>query len=453
MHDTASGNDGIASGTTIIPGRFGNGRSFNGTSDYVSIPSSAAFDFDTSSFSIDLWFKTTQGSGVILRRGLAPDPGFMISLLNGHVVGMIGNRSDLPWPNALLSDTSVATYADNAWHSVTFTRSLSAGRLLLYVDGVMASQPGIGYFTLPLSGNHPLTIGRWENNDYPSYFAGAIDEIRISGSNIVRWPVRITVHPARLDFGGVRVTSRDTLGFQVTNAGYGDSLRISAITSSNSHFSVPGGPTALGPGAHRTFDVLYVPTGSHTDTGTVTIASNDPSNPLIHIVVTGQGYAISDTPSISSIAYIAYNQARIVWTRSAFDTVGAADPVTEYSVWHRVPGSGSGYQSKSPAANTSFPADTPGPTWEFIQSVPAIGLDAYSLAVQVPVTTSGASSWQVYMVVAQTRNLVTFMSPPDSIRGIAVTGIKGSEENPAPAKAAVSLVVFNTLGQAVAREG
>jgi len=474
VHDSASSNDGVAVGTTIIPGRFGNGRSFNGTSDYVSIPSSAAFDFDTSGFSIDLWFKTAQPSGVIIRRGLAPDPGFMISLLNGHVVGMIGNRSDLPWPNALMSDTSVATYADNAWHSVTFTRSLSAGRLLLYVDGVMASQPGIGWFSLPLSGNHPLTIGRWENNDYPSYFAGAIDEIRISGSNVVRWPVRITVQPTRLDFGRVRVFSRDTLGIQVTNAGYRDSLQIGSITSSNTHFSVPGGPTALGPGAHRTLDVFYMPTGSHADTGTVTIASNDPSNPSMHIVVTGQGYAISDTPSISSIAYIAYNQARIVWTRSALDTAGAADPVTGYSVWHRVSGSGSGSQSKSPAASASSPVDTPGPMWEFIQSVPAIGLDVYSLTLQVPVTTSGPISWQVYMVAAQTKNLVTFMSLPDSIRQIPVTGIKGSEENqtPAevtlkqnypnpfnpstiirfglPARAAISLVVYNTLGQTVA---
>ena len=112
--------------------------------------------------------------------------------------------------------------------------------------------------------------------------------------------------------------------------------------------------------------------------------------------------------------------------------------------------------------------------WEFIQSVPAIGLDVYSLTLQVPVTTSGPISWQVYMVAAQTKNLVTFMSLPDSIRQIPVTGIKGSEENqtPAevtlkqnypnpfnpstiirfglPARAAISLVVYNTLGQTVA---
>ena len=454
-HDTALGNDGSAFGTTIVPGRFGNARSFNGTSDYLSIPSSAAFDFDASGFRIDAWFKTTQADGIILRRGLAPDPGFMISLLHGHVVGMIGNRVDLPYPNELLSDTSNATFNDNAWHVATMVRDRTTAKLFLYVDGGMAGNPANDNFTILLNSTRPLTIGCWENLTYASYFAGVIDEVKITGSNAVRWPVRIMVQPGRLDFGGVRVSSRDTLGMQVTNAGYADSLRITSITSNNSHFSVQGGPTALGPGSHQTFGVLYVPTALQTDTGTVTIASNDPSFPSLRIPVTGRGIAIRDTPWIEGISFIpnTYNtQARIFWTRSIFDTAGAPDPVTGYSVWHRVPG----------------------PTWEFIQSMPAIGLDVYSLTLQVPVTTSGTNSWQVYMVVAQRKSLATIMSAPDSIRGVTLVGINGAEVNQAPVevtlkqnypnpfnpttiiryglpfKTTVCLAIYNTLGQTVA---
>ena len=50
---SGGGNYGIATGTAIVPGRFGNARSFNGVSDYITIPSNKAFDFDTASFRID----------------------------------------------------------------------------------------------------------------------------------------------------------------------------------------------------------------------------------------------------------------------------------------------------------------------------------------------------------------------------------------------------------------
>ena len=477
VHDTAAGNDGSATGTTIIPGRFGNARSFNGNGDYVIVPSSTMFDFDTSSFSIDVWFRSNQGAGIILRRGLAPEPGFMISLFqNGRVVGMIGNRSDSYWPDELLSDTSVASYNDNIWHCVTMVRDRNARRLFLYVDGILAGPPAVDNFTLPLNSSRPLTVGRWEADFNPSYFSGSVDEVRISSPKLVRWPVRITVQPARLDFGGVRVSARDTLGIQVANAGYRDTLRISSITSSNPRFSVSGGQAALGPGSHHTFEVVYTPTKSQADTGGVTILCNDPSFSSIRIPVTGQGFAVRDTPVITGIAFIpnTYTQARISWTRSSYDTAGAADPVTGYSVWHRIPVTGSGSQPKGTTSGTLLPADSPGPTWEFIQGVPAIGLDTYSLILQVPVTVSGTNSWQVYMVVAQTRSLVTFMSAPDSIRGITLVGIKepGNSQAPEevtlnqnypnpfnpstiirfglPSKAVVSLVVYNTLGQNVA---
>jgi len=66
-------NAGTIIGTTVVPGRFGNARLFNGAGDYITVPSSPAFDFDSSGFRIDLWFKTADTlPAVILRRGLAP---------------------------------------------------------------------------------------------------------------------------------------------------------------------------------------------------------------------------------------------------------------------------------------------------------------------------------------------------------------------------------------------
>ena len=474
VHDTAAGNEGSATGTTITPGRFVNARSFNGNGDYVNVPSSTMFDFDSSGFSIDVWFKSAQGGGIILRRGLAPDPGFMISLFqNGRVVGMIGTRSDSPWPDELLSDTSVASYNDNAWHLATMVRDRTARRLFLYVDGVMASPPAVDNFTLPLNSSHPLTIGRWESGFNPSYFSGSVDEVRISSPRVVRWPVRMLVQPLRLDFGLMRISSRDTLGIQVTNAGYRDSLRILSVSSSNARFSVPGGPMVIGRGSNRTIAVVYTP-AAQADTGTITITSNDPSSPSVAIVVSGQGFAPVDRPVITSITRVSYNQARIVWERSRYDTLMAADSVTEYSIWHRIFPGGSANPAGGKGQDRPLSPISPGPAWEFIQTVPAIGVDFYGCVVATPVNPPIGTNWEVYMVVAQTRDLVPYLSAPDSIRSMRVTGIDASEAvqgpveltlkqnypnpfNPStviryglPARTNVSLAIYNTLGQTVA---
>ena len=45
VHDTMGFNNGSATGTTVVPGRFGNARSFNGNGDYVYVPPGTSLDF------------------------------------------------------------------------------------------------------------------------------------------------------------------------------------------------------------------------------------------------------------------------------------------------------------------------------------------------------------------------------------------------------------------------
>jgi len=190
---SAFGNTGTAFGTTIVPGRFGYARSFNGTGDYMAIPPGPTLSLDSASFRIDLWFKTTSTApAVILRRGLSPDPGYMISVsAGGRITGMIGDREDSHWPDTLIYVTSDSSFSDNKWHQATLVRDRSIHKLSLYIDTVLAAKPADDNFTIPLNDADPLTIGRWESTVYPYFFAGSVDEIRIT-SSAVMIPLRDT---------------------------------------------------------------------------------------------------------------------------------------------------------------------------------------------------------------------------------------------------------------------
>jgi len=173
-------NTGTAVAATIGSGKYGNSRTFNGTSSYVSFPSDSSFNLDTLSFTMDVWFKTTTTKGAfLLRRGLAPVAGYLVAINGGRVQGMIGNRGDSSWPDTLISLTSDSTFNDDQWHCVSFVRDRGIRKLLLYVDGKLATQPVDDNFTLPLENDRPLTIGRWENDMYPDFFVGSLDEVRI----------------------------------------------------------------------------------------------------------------------------------------------------------------------------------------------------------------------------------------------------------------------------------
>ena len=189
LHDASGGgNGGVATGTAIVPGRFGNARSFSGSGDYVTIPSNSLFDFDTSSFRIDLWFKApaeVDGQGQILRRGLAPNPGFMIFMDHGQIVGQIGNRGDSYWPDTLITVRSDSNFGDGQWHLVTMVRDRSVRKLFLYVDDKLAVQPSEDRFTLPINSYEPLTIGRWVSSVYPYFFNGVVDEVRLSSPKLI----------------------------------------------------------------------------------------------------------------------------------------------------------------------------------------------------------------------------------------------------------------------------
>ncbi|MBI5472559.1 MAG: T9SS type A sorting domain-containing protein [Ignavibacteriae bacterium] len=183
-------NDAQAFGTSVVAGRFGNARYFNGSTDYafVSDPANGSLDFGTEqSFTLEAWFKTESlAEQRIIRKGLAPVQGYELGLAQGKVFGIIGNREDGTPPDTLLRVISAATYNDNQWHHASVVRDRATRKLYLYVDGVQAATPVVDNFPYSLANNVPLGIGRWYGSTMPLYFHGVVDEVRIS--NIARHP-------------------------------------------------------------------------------------------------------------------------------------------------------------------------------------------------------------------------------------------------------------------------
>jgi hypothetical protein len=135
--DSVGTNDGTATGTTIIDGKYGKGRSFNGTSDYVTIPHSTSLNLNT--FTVSSWFKSTD-SGAWFRT----------------IVGKYGNTAIVEsWGLGWIDASTLGFYIrdasnvknqvgapaevglDGNWHHLVGVVSDSI--VSFYIDGVLMS--------------------------------------------------------------------------------------------------------------------------------------------------------------------------------------------------------------------------------------------------------------------------------------------------------------------------
>ncbi len=168
--DSADGNNGTLVGNvTYAPGRVGQAFSFDGTSSYVSIPSTGNINFSgTMPMTIETWVYRTGGASVMnivgkrnacslgeIQYQLAFDPAAGLSFGSGNGV-LVGTQRQLPM---------------NTWQHLAAT--YDGTTVVVYING-QAVASGAG--SLGAATTAPLEIGRSGDCEL---FAGLIDEVSI----------------------------------------------------------------------------------------------------------------------------------------------------------------------------------------------------------------------------------------------------------------------------------
>ncbi|MEI7426123.1 MAG: LamG domain-containing protein [Candidatus Moraniibacteriota bacterium] len=173
---------------------------FDGTGDYLTVPSSGDFDFSTNDFSIDMWVYSTNfnESKAILTKSTANTSGWVLFHVEKKLRFLAGNGSN--WGTYV---DSANTLTDNAWNHIGVAQI--SGVIYYYINGV---QSGNYVPTYPFNGNATtLNIGNWQFGGFN--FPGYIDELRIS-KGIARWTSNFTPPTAPYDNPNQLTTSNST---------------------------------------------------------------------------------------------------------------------------------------------------------------------------------------------------------------------------------------------------
>lgn len=168
---------GTATGTTVVAGRVGNARDFNGSSDSIAFASVTDFAAGTN-YSMEGWFKTTttdtngkdwltilrrDGSGVAILMRVA---GSTSGIQQGAVQTYINGR---------IVSTGTTRFDNGSWHHVVVTKAGTTVKL--FVDGVEYTTAS-GTHTAGGTGTaNPVYAG--SSGGTSEIFDGSLDELAI----------------------------------------------------------------------------------------------------------------------------------------------------------------------------------------------------------------------------------------------------------------------------------
>jgi hypothetical protein len=277
--------------------KFGSALLLDGTGDYLSADASSDFDFGTGDFTIDFWVRRNgvQGNFDGLVSGYNGTTGWHLPL---GATGTLGTTNAPYFSNgSAVVAASSTVLPDGAWQHVAAVRS--GNSLLLFQDGVLTASADATGASFNSAGAGAV-IGRLRTDQDAAYFAGHIDELRIS-KGIARWTTAFTPPTRAYAPDHVRYLEKwameseclgDTgLTWLIDCArSYTDTGRTATLTGfehlAGRSVAVWSSDTGSFPGVDRSPDVDGVQTLYTVDTGTGQIGLSVP----VHHAVAGLPY-------------------------------------------------------------------------------------------------------------------------------------------------------------------
>lgn len=186
---TGHGNNGSIVGTpTLGAGKLGNGYTFDGSGEYLSVPDSSAFRLGTGNFTFSFWMKPTSFDGnndasfirVFEKTAYPNGAWFVLDLIdydNDNLANLEFEMSAAVSANNTAHTRSTGTVGLNAWTHVAITVDRVNSNTKYYVNGVLDSTQGFSTnfagVNLDIAGV-AFQIGSVWNN-----FKGALDDMAI----------------------------------------------------------------------------------------------------------------------------------------------------------------------------------------------------------------------------------------------------------------------------------
>ncbi len=141
----------------------------------------------------------------------------------------------------------------------------------------------------------------------------------------------LQISPATLSFGSVIQGTTASLSVTLANNSSTASITGLAFTATGDFVvTAPCAVTTLAPGASCSVTVAFTPTTTGTRTGTLTVASSDPSSPLI-IPLTGTGVPTVAPPSNGSFTLTALSPSAVVTSSSPANYTLTVSPVNGFT--------------------------------------------------------------------------------------------------------------------------